>query len=85
MALGLASSERWEKARVQPAAPLPGSAGGILSSNFLELLVLLPSAGDSSQRPTPKWGLEGLRIAQRTRGDNLVPIVPLTIARGGCE
>lgn len=56
---------------MQPAAPLPGSAGGILSSNFLELLVLLPSAGDSSQRPTPKWGLEGLRIAQRTRGDNL--------------
>lgn len=33
--------------------------------------MLLPSAGDSSQRPTPKWGLEGLRIAQRTRGDNL--------------
>lgn len=48
-------------------------------------MLLLPSAGDSSQRPTPKWGLEGLRIAQRTRGDNLVPIVPLTIARGGCE
>lgn len=43
-------SERWEKARVQLAAPLPGSAGGILSSNFSSSRccclqpVVLPSA-----------------------------------------